>query len=227
VPAPGPDKALCAAQLPNQPKGRTCKQRAGHGTKHPGVGRCKRHGGSTPNHERSASVEIARRECVALGIPIETDPAEALMGELWEASGNVAFYRQLVQQLPTHPTRGEYFPPDEDEPKGHWEPGETGVYGPTYHVSGIATGEAKPHILVVLYNQERDRLRAVCEAMLRANVEERRVRMAEADAAKILQAQVGALVALGLGDRLEEFRVAFVNALRAGEPAALSAAPAG
>jgi hypothetical protein len=144
------------------------------------------------------------------------------MRELWEAAGNVAFYRERVQQLADEPEPDEYIEGEDGD--GHWQRGEPGVYGRTYHVSGLPTGEGKPHILVTLYNQERDRLRATCEAMLRANVEERQVRMAERDAATILQAQVKALVAMGMADRLEEFRVAFVDALRpADQPARLGA----
>jgi hypothetical protein len=219
VPKAGPDKQLCGAQRPNQPKGTTCTLRAGWGTDHPGVGRCRRHGGATASHKDAAKLELAKRECETLGLAIETTPADALLRELWETSANVAYYRARVQQLPNEPTPGEYIPPEEGEKKGHFVPGTPGVYGPTYHVSGIPTGEAKPHILLVLYNQERDRLRQVCEAMLRANVEERRVRMAEADAAQILEAQVRALIAMGLGDRLEEFRRAFVESLGPAGPA--------
>src|ERR1700723_564286 len=90
----------CGAKTRN---GGVCKLPAGHGTDHPGIGRCKLHGGSTPTHEGAASMEIARRECAALGVPIDTTPDVALMDEVREACGNVAFYRQLVQELPTHP----------------------------------------------------------------------------------------------------------------------------
>lgn len=231
MPAAGPDKQLCHAQRPNQPEGVLCTQRAGWGTDHPGVGRCKRHGGSTESHEKAASLEIARRECRTLGLPIEVNPAEALITELWEATGNVAFYRELVQKLPTHPDFDTFVRPmDEDGEiigEGHWERGEPGVYGRTYHVSGNPTGEAKPHVLLQLYNEERKHLVNVAAAALRAGVEERRVRMAEADATQILGAQVKALVAMGLSDRLEEFRVAFVNALRPDEPVGLGTARAG
>ncbi len=218
--------------------GGPCERPAGWGTSHPGIGCCKNHGGSTPTHERAAQKEVARRECATLGIPIEVDPGDALIGELWETAGNVAFYRQLVQQFPAHPEPDEWVEPEPDEEKlldgppdeetkGHWRRGAPGVYGPTYHVSGLPTGEAKPHILVQLYNDERRHLKDVAAAALRAGVEERRVRMAEADASRILGAQVTALVAMGMGDRLEEFRVAFVDALRADEPLALGAAHTG
>jgi hypothetical protein len=224
----GPDGAgddrHCGAEKRN---GGTCKRPKGWGTSHPGVGRCKLHGGSTPTHERAAEVELARQECTTLGIPIETHPIEALIHEVWEAAGNVAFYRQLVRELPTHP-EPDAFVEDDSENGGHWERGEPGVYGRTYHVSGIPTGEAKPHVLVVLYNDERKRLREASDSALRANVDERRVRIAEADAERITAAQMRALTAMGLGDRMEEFRGCFHRELVAEpEPAHLGATSAG
>ena len=227
MPAPGPDKELCGAQRPKQPEGVTCKQPAGHGTKHLGIGRCSKHGGKTESHEKAASVELARRECATLGIPIETTPAEALVREVWEASGNVAFYRQLVQGLPTHPEDDEFVPP-EGEGDGYWIRGKPGIYGRTYHVSGIPTGEAKPHVLVQLYNDERKRLVDACSAALRAGVEERRLRLAETDAEWITSAYVETFEAMGLADRLEEFRDGFNAHLSrlAGEPTHLGAASA-
>lgn len=201
MPKAGPDKQLCGGQRYGQPEGVLCEQRAGWGTDHPGIGYCKRHGGSTRNHKRAAALEIARQECVTLGIHVEIDPSEALLREVWESAGNVAFYRQLIQALPTHPDPDVYVTDDEGD--GHWERGTTGVYGRTYHVSGVPTGEAKPHVLVVLYNQERDRLRAVCEAAIRANVEERRVQLAEREGQMIADVLKGVLTELGVYDRPE------------------------
>lgn len=152
MPKAGPDKQLCGAQRPNQPKGVTCTQRAGWGTDHPGIGKCKRHGGATHTHIAAAEEQLARQECVRLGIPIRMNAAEAMVQEIEEAAGNVAFYRSLVAELPTHPTP-DLFVVDENDPEdnGHWERGAPGVYGPTYHQSGVPTGEAKAHILVSLY----------------------------------------------------------------------------
>lgn len=206
-------------------KGGVCKLPAGHGTDHVGIGRCKLHGGSTPTHEKAASTEIARRECATLGIPVETTPAEALIREVWEAEGNVEFYRRLVQQLPTHP-EDDMFVASEDG-DGHWERGAPGIYGRTYHVSGVPTGEAKEHVLVRLYNEERKRKVDASAAALRAGVEERRVQIAEADAQAITAAYMAAFADLGLMDRLEEFRNAFHSRLAAGtQPAHLGAARA-
>lgn len=167
---------------------------------------CDLHGGKAPQvkaaAERRLQAEEARRACDRLGVAVEVDPGEALMQELWETAGNVAFYRELVQQLPTHPEADEYVAPEGDG-DGHWERGESGVYGRTYHVSGIPTGEAKPNVLVVLYNEERKHLAAVATAALKAGVEERRVQMAEQQGQLLAQVIKGVLTELGVMDRPE------------------------
>lgn len=223
MPKAGPDKQLCGAQRPNQPQGVLCTQRAGWGTDHPGVGRCKRHGGSTQTHEKSAVIVQLRQAADALGVPIEIDPGEALIRAVWEAEGNLAFYRAQVQQLS---------PDDLPEDLDGGGPG-TGLFQPKMGMTPGPQGEAfvvkyEPHPLVELYH-EAERWRAtVAASALKAGVEERRVRMAEADASKVLGAQVAALVAMGLSERLEEFRLAFVESLRLNDqPAHLGTAGAG
>lgn len=164
-----------------------CTRPAGWGTDHPGIGRCKLHFGAAPSHSRAAQKVVARRECERLGLSVEVDPGEALIQELWETAGNVEFYRGLVQQLPAHPQPGKVqeVVGGEDDGATVRVPAQPGVYAPTYHVSGIATGEAKPHILVQLYNDERKHLTAVASAALKAGVEQRRVELAEAQAQQL------------------------------------------
>ncbi len=172
--AAGPGKKLCGAKT----KTGTCRNVAGKGTDHLHVGRCSRHLGRTANHAKAAEAEIARRACATLGVAIETGPGEALLRELCETVGNVAFYRALVQELPAHPVADVYVAEHEVDGeivKAHWQRGDPGVYGRTYHVSGIPTGEAKPHILVQLYNAERKHLKDVSAAALSAGVQERAV----------------------------------------------------
>lgn len=190
----------CAAIRGNRPP---CRRPAGWGTTHPGIGRCKLHGGSTPNHQRAAQLELARRECNRLGVPIEVDPGEALMQELWETAGNVAFYRSLVAELPIHPEDDTYVPPQSDDATGYWDRGEPGIYGRTYHVSGIPTGEAKPHILLDLYNQERKHFADVAAAALRAGIERRRIELAEQQGELVNQLIRGILGELGVLERPE------------------------
>lgn len=175
----------CGAKTRN---GTPCKRPAGAGTQHVGAGACKLHGGSVPNHQAKATRELAQRACMRLGIPVEINPADALLHAVWEAAGNVEFYRQLVEELEAHPEEGEYS--EDSEGKTRYRPGKRGIYGETYHISGIPTGEATVHVLVQLYNEERDRLVKYSSEALRAGVEERRVRLAESEA-RVLFAAVG------------------------------------
>lgn len=213
----------CGAQKANDP-GSHCTRPAGWGTDHPSIGRCKWHGGATPSHNVAAERELLIRDCKVLGLPLDITPEQALLDAVKEAAGNVRFYRAMVQELPQHPTPDEYLPPEEGEEKGRWERGEPGIYARTYHISGLPTGEAKAHILVALYNAERDRLDTYVKTALQHKVSERLVALAEADAAAVAQAQINALLAMGLAARLEEFRLSFYEHLQPHiEPVSLSA----
>lgn len=156
---------------------------------------------------------MARRECVTLGIPIAIHPADALIEEVFRARGNVEFYEQLVQELPTHPAADVLVPgvemDDGERIPAHWERGQPGIYGRSYHVSGVPTGEAKPHVLVVLYNQERDRLAAVSAAALKAGVDAALVEIAEQQATLIAEGFRAFAVALGHDPASPEVREAF------------------
>lgn len=211
-----PGDGRCGAVRKGRPP---CKHPAGYGTDHVGIGRCKFHAGSTPSHVRSAQLVLQRQACESLGIPVEIEPGEALMRALWRAQGNVTFYEALVRQLATHPGELTVGPEGELLDAG-------ALYAPTFHESGKPTGEAKPHVLLMLYHEAERWLATVAEKCLRAGVEERRVRLAERDAAQLLGAQVKALQAMGLGDRLEDFRRAFLEALD-DEPAHFGASPTG
>lgn len=205
--------------------GEPCKRGAGADTEHKGSGRCSLHFGNTEAENRKAQTVLAEQACETLGIPHEgIKPEQALLAELWECLGNIDFYRRQVQRLPPAPgddvfvSRSES--PDSDrDSAGHRELGEPGVYGRTYHASGSPTGEAKPHVLVVLYERERDRLRQIASEMLRAGVDERRVQLAEADAALAWTGIVASFTAMGLEDRLDEFRQHFAAALHHGHRA--------
>lgn len=80
-------------------KGEPCRQWKGWGTEHRGWGHCRTHQGNTPNHEAQAAREAATAALASLGIQVRSDPAQALLEQVWEASGNVAFLRAGVQAL--------------------------------------------------------------------------------------------------------------------------------
>jgi hypothetical protein len=87
---------LCGARKKN---GETCRAFAGQGTPHPGVGRCKFHGGSTATHVAGAAAQEAQARMLMLGAAVDIEPHEALLGVLRLSSGHVAWLRQEVSAL--------------------------------------------------------------------------------------------------------------------------------
>jgi len=74
----------CGAKRSN---GESCRNPAGYGTTHPGYGRCKRHYGNTPAHQRAGAREQirdeARKLCEARGInPDDVTPERVMLEEL-------------------------------------------------------------------------------------------------------------------------------------------------
>lgn len=93
-PANAPAAGYCGAKKRN---GEDCKRAKGYGTKHRGKGRCKYHGGSTPNHEKAAAreeaQEYAARALKATDADV-LDPLDSLVLSVHLAQGAVNFYRQ-------------------------------------------------------------------------------------------------------------------------------------
>lgn len=77
-------------------QGGICKQPAGHGTGHVGVGRCKFHGGATPTHEKAGAEEIMRRGHLWYGDPVDVEPHVALLQEVYRTAGHVAHLQREV-----------------------------------------------------------------------------------------------------------------------------------
>jgi hypothetical protein len=86
--------------------GTPCKLPAGHGTDHPGVGRCDHHGGATPTHRAHAErVLLERAEASALtdlhriGVEPIGNPLETLAELTAEARQWQAILRRQVAEL--------------------------------------------------------------------------------------------------------------------------------
>lgn len=212
APVKDPTRELCGAK---KRKGTgTCQRPAGSGTDHKGVGTCRVHAGSTPGSKKYASRELARRACVALGIPIETTAADALLNAVNETNGNVAFYREELAKLQVHPNPDEWVT-DGDGNDGHWVPGKVGLY----------TTDHRSHALVTHYERERDRLIHVAGEVLKAGVDERRTRIAESDASMLMGLYDAVFAKMGLSDRSEEFKRELAGELRGpGQSSSLGAA---
>lgn len=100
-----------------------------------------------------------------LGLPIDIDPAKALLDEIHWSAGHVAWLRGKVQEIS-----------DSDLVWGRTQT-DNGI-GPQGPVD-MSTEKAGANVWLELYNQERDRFHRVCALALRSGIEERRVKLAE------------------------------------------------
>jgi hypothetical protein len=147
--------------------GGTCKNRAGKGTTHVGIGACKHHGGSTRNHVKFAEVEIAKRSVNLWGGRRDVHPAQALLELVqWKAS-ECAYWRYRVAEIA-----------EEDL-----------TWGTTKVKTGGddrgTTEEAKPHIALVMLRQAEKDLAEFAAASLRAGVEASLVEVAKSQASQL------------------------------------------
>lgn len=192
-----------------------------------GTNVCRTHGAAAPQTKVKAAEKVAiekLRRTVAHLASYDPEsvvtPVQEMLHLVRESSSNVAFLGQLVRDLPIYPSPGEWV---EGADKPYYRQGDPGIYGPTYHQSGIPTGEAKPHVLVVMYNEERDRHRANLKAAIDAGIEERRLQLLEADAERLFSGVGEAMRAAELTPaQVEAFKRALADSLRRSEPPGLA-----
>jgi hypothetical protein len=94
-PPAGTEMVYCGGKLRGGKKG-SCRKKAGWGTIHPGIGKCKLHGGGLPNHVKAAAKAEQR---LLLGIPIETNPYEALSMCIKIRAGEVKWLSDRMSEL--------------------------------------------------------------------------------------------------------------------------------
>ncbi len=178
---------LCGANLVDG-SGRTCGHTAGWGTG-TGRGRCRKHGGNTRTHVMAAQREELAEAVVTFGLPVEIEPADALLDEIHRTYGVVLFLEGEIRKL---------------------APAEL-IFG-TAKESARTAGEGKGKLLersverragvvalVRLYQSERRHWVNVSVKAIAAGIAERQVKLAE---------QQGALVATAIRGILEDLDVA-------------------
>jgi hypothetical protein len=164
--------------------GDTCTQVAGWATDHVGIGRCKLHGGATPNHAVAARLEQARRDVATYGLPRTIDPAAALLEEVHRTAGHVAWLAAKVADTP--------------ETELVWGVTEEVEKGAGEFTGTDTTRKAVPNVWLDLYRQERKHLVDVSAAAIRAGVDAAIVRVTE---------QQGALLAGAIAQILERLEL--------------------
>lgn len=189
--SPPPDDQRCTA---------TCT-----GYKHPERGRegqrceryrvtgltvCRVHGGGTTQaveagRRRAAAEQMeqrARKIMETYGRKIETTAVEALLDEVKWTAGHVAWLRERVAELETRELE--------------WNTIRVKEGGDDRGV----TEEATPSVWIKLYQTERAHLVKVCTAAISAGIEERRVRLVEAQGKLVADAIRNILLDLNLSE---------------------------
>ena len=154
---------FCGGKLRGGRQGQ-CRQPAGAGTPHKGIGRCKLHGGNTKNHIINAERQIARNMANAYGLPRHIDPANGLIEEYWRTAGIVAGLEAKVASLEEQDLVWGVVEVTEGEGSNDDMP----------VASKVVKKRAAVNIWVKLFNEERDRYSRLGEAIVRLGLEARR-----------------------------------------------------
>ncbi len=148
-----------------------CTRPAGWGTPHPGFGRCKLHGGNTPDHVANGQREMARQAVASFGLPRQVGPRDALLEEVYRTAGAVDWLQRQVQALQSEEVI--------------WGRAEEVVKDSGEFPGTDTTNRAAVHVWVQLWQQERAHLVRVSKEAISAGIEERRVRLAEQQGAML------------------------------------------
>jgi len=155
-----------------------------------GPGVCGTHGARAPQvqaktEQRKALVKV-EREAARLGGSIDANPIDVLLEQVREAAANVEVLREWISEHLQVGVGGESSIVEAQRVI-------EGEYGAT-------VVPATAHIMVTLYNQERDRLVKYARLCLDAGVEERRVQLAELQGRRLSEVVKAAVEALNPSD---------------------------
>jgi len=136
-----------------------------------GLDKCAIHCGlSKAERDRVAAEYVAgqkaRKAVVTYGLPRDISPTEALLEEVRFTAGHVAWLREQVRAL--------------EDRELVWGMTERVDRGSGEFAGVDMTEAAKPNVWLDLYYRERKHLVDVCKTAISAGIEERRVKLAEA-----------------------------------------------
>jgi hypothetical protein len=179
-------------------KGTPCTFQAGWGTGHQGTGRCKLHGGASPQAELSGAVTLARREMLVMGRPLDMEPHEALLECIRIAAGEVAYASERIAELDAADAVGPVV-------STHRRPlkEEKGAEDPRTEVEEVRVEAPALHIWIVVRQHAMDRLVNYSKIALAAGVAERQVRLAEQQGQLLVEVIRGVLTDLGVNEHPE------------------------
>lgn len=165
-------------------------------TADPGATVCRVHGGSAPQvkaaAQRRVQTEDARKAVATFGLPVDTEPMQALVDELRRTAGHVAWLGALIAGLSHGEVAG-------DGPVGQMVP-HSGS-GLVQILPGSAGGvTVAPSVWVDLYQAERRHLVTVAATLVKLGFTEREVRVLEFQASAFVGALRSIFADLGMLD---------------------------
>lgn len=187
---------FCRAET--KQRGTPCEKPAGWGTSHVGIGRCRLHGGASPNAEMAGQVWLARREAMVMGVPIDIEPHNAILECIRIAAGEVHYATERIADIHPDDAVGKLTTVLTRPMKE-----EKGAEDPDRLVEEIRVEAPALHIWIQVRRQAMDRLVNYAATALKAGVDERLVQIAEQQGQLIAQAIQGVLRDLGVADRPE------------------------
>lgn len=140
--------------------GGICCQPAGYRTDHLGYGPCRWHGGNHGTVKKSVSTKRVKAAMETYGLPINIDPHTALLQEVHNTAGHVAWLRDHIRTISHQEIDNDRF--SVDRALTQWTP--LGV---------------RPSVFLDLYQAERRHLLNACKVAIDAGVQERQIKLAE------------------------------------------------
>lgn len=147
---------------------------------------CRQCGGNAPQvrkaAERRKQLAAAQQAVKTYGLPVDTNPVDALLDEVRWTAGHVLWLRERVQEI----EHGSLV----------WGTTEVVDKGAGEFTGTDTTDAARPNVWLTLYQSERKHLVDVCKTAIAAGLAERQVRIAEQQGeqlVRVIQAILGDL----------------------------------
>jgi hypothetical protein len=150
---------------------------------------CIMHGGRAPQVKAAAKERteraVAEKAVATYGLAVDVDPLDALLGELRRTAGHVAWLGTLIAQLQHE----------------HADLKHSGL-----KQYSAETGTTRPSVWVEIYQSERAHLARVAKDCVAANIDERRVKLAEDQGRLVADVIRRIVTALGLDPASDDVR---------------------
>lgn len=180
----------CGAKTRQEESAEFCGLPAGWGTPHPGIGRCRLHGGNTGGQKIKAAKIQADQEVRKVLAELDVAPVDDPLTALAQLAGQVVTWQKATAVLVNR-------------------------LGDQVRYEGVAGGE-QLRAEVALYERAMDRANAVLSTIARLDIDGRLARIEETKAQLLMDAVQAGLAAIGVtGEQAATVKQVMARKLRA------------